>query len=55
MLQLSDRSVYLNFPSYNEETVEATFGTAYEWLVVVKNFYDPENLFSQNQNITPMV
>ena len=53
MQQFSDGSIYLNFPGFNEDTEEATFGTAYERLVAVKNAYDPENLFSQNQNITP--
>ena len=53
MQQFSDGSVYLNFPGFNEDTEEATFGAAHERLVAVKNAYDPENLFSHNQNITP--
>ena len=55
MQQFSDGSVYLNFPGFNEDTMEATFGAAYERLVAVKNTYDPENLFSRNQNIKPTV
>lgn len=56
MRQFSDGSVYLNFPGFledNDETMETTFGTAYERLVALKDEYDPTNVFSLNQNITP--
>ena len=56
MRQFSDGSVYLNFPGFledNDETMETTFGAAYERLVALKDEYDPTNVFSLNQNITP--
>jgi len=36
-----------------QSRVEATYGDNYERLVQIKNRYDPENLFSVNQNIKP--
>ncbi len=56
MRQFSDGSVYLNFPGFLEEgddMMRATFGPTYERLVVLKDEYDPTNLFSLNQNIAP--
>lgn len=56
MRQFSDGSVYLNFPGFLEEgddMMRTTFGPAYERLVVLKDEYDPTNLFSRNQNIAP--
>ena len=56
MRQFSDGSVYLNFPGFledNDETMETTFGSAYERLVALKDDYDPTNLFSLNQNVKP--
>src|SRR5438477_3054218 len=35
------------------ESVKAAYGANYERLVVVKNKYDPTNLFRHNQNIKP--
>ena len=35
--------------------IKAGYGVNYERLVVLKNKYDPINLFRHNQNITPMV
>ena len=56
MRQFSDGSVYLNFPGFLEEgedMMRSTFGPTYERLVALKDEYDPTNLFSLNQNITP--
>lgn len=56
MRQFSDGSVYLNFPGFLEEgddMMRTTFGPTYERLVTLKDEYDPGNLFSRNQNITP--
>ncbi|NUC73584.1 FAD-binding oxidoreductase [Haloterrigena sp. SYSU A558-1] len=56
MRQFSDGSVYLNFPGFLEEgddMMRTTFGPTYERLVALKDEYDPTNLFSLNQNITP--
>ncbi|RQG93335.1 FAD-binding oxidoreductase [Natrarchaeobius chitinivorans] len=56
MRQFSDGSIYLNFPGFledNDKTMETTFGAAYERLVALKDEYDPTNVFSRNQNITP--
>lgn len=57
MEEFSDGSRYLNFPGFLEEgetLVRTAFGPQYERLVVLKNKYDPMNLFRLNQNITPM-
>ncbi|MFC6767482.1 FAD-binding oxidoreductase [Natrinema soli] len=56
MRQFSDGSVYLNFPGFLEEgddMMRSTFGPTYDRLVALKDEYDPTNLFSLNQNITP--
>jgi FAD/FMN-containing dehydrogenase len=47
---------YLNFPGFLEEgerQLRASFGAHYERLVVVKNTWDPGNLFRLNHNIPP--
>jgi FAD/FMN-containing dehydrogenase len=48
-------AVYANYMSDDEgdQRVRAAFGRNYERLVVVKNRYDPANLFRVNQNIKP--
>ena len=56
MRQFSDGSVYFNFPGFledNDATMETTFGAAYERLQAVKDEWDPENVFSLNQNVKP--
>ena len=37
------------------ERVKATYRDNYERLVMLKNLYDPTNLFRHNQNIKPTV
>lgn len=37
----------------NQRRAEAAYGANYERLVSVKNEWDPQNLFSRNQNIHP--
>lgn len=45
---------YVNFMmEEGEDRVKATYGENYERLVSVKSKYDPNNLFSVNQNIKP--
>jgi FAD/FMN-containing dehydrogenase len=48
-------AVYANYLSDDEgdQRVRAAFGRNYERLVVVKNRYDPANLFRVNHNIKP--
>ncbi len=56
--QFSDGSRYLNFPGFQEEgesMMRSTFGPKYERLARLKKKYDPNNLFSLNQNIKPVV
>ncbi len=56
MQEFSDGSRYLNFPGFQEEGDEMmrkAFGPQYERLAALKNKYDPDNLFSLNQNIKP--
>lgn len=58
MQPFSDGSLYLNFPGFQEEgeaMMRTSFGPQYERLVALKNKYDPNNLFSLNQNIKPTV
>ena len=58
MQEFSDGSRYFNFPGLHEEGEEAvrtTFGAKYGKMVALKNKYDPDNLFSLNQNIKPTV
>lgn len=46
--------VYVNFLTADEgDRVKAAYGQNYERLTQVKRQYDPENLFSMNQNIKP--
>jgi len=50
----SSGGVYLNFVGdEGEERIRAAFGPAYERLAEVKRAYDPDNLFSGNQNVRP--
>jgi FAD/FMN-containing dehydrogenase len=54
----STGGVYLNFPGFAEEglsMIKKTFGENYDRLVEVKQKYDPDNFFSSNWNIIPMV
>jgi hypothetical protein len=54
--RFSDGGVYLNFPGFyeeGEELLRGAYGENYERLVVIKNKYDPTNLFRLNQNIKP--
>jgi FAD/FMN-containing dehydrogenase len=47
-------SVYVNFLTDDEaDRVSAAYGPNYARLVDVKTRYDPQNLFSHNQNIAP--
>ncbi|MFC3111342.1 FAD-binding oxidoreductase [Undibacterium arcticum] len=47
-------SVYVNFLTQDEAgRIGAAYGPNYQRLVQVKNKYDPDNLFRQNQNIKP--
>lgn len=46
--------VYVNFLTADEgDRVRAAYGANYDRLVQIKRKYDPENLFSTNQNIRP--
>ncbi len=56
MQTFSDGSRYLNFPGFQEEGDEMmrkTFGEKYARLQALKQEYDPNNVFSLNQNIKP--
>ncbi len=58
MQEFSDGTRYLNFPGFQEEgneMMKQSFGPQYERLVALKKKYDPNNLFSLNQNIKPSV
>ena len=45
---------YVNFMmDEGEERVKSTYGANYDRLVMIKNKYDPENVFRVNQNIKP--
>ena len=45
---------YVNFMmEEGENRVKASYGENYDRLVMIKNKYDPENLFRVNQNIKP--
>ena len=47
---------YVNFMmDEGTERVKATYRDNYERLVMLKNLYDPTNLFRVNQNIKPTV
>jgi FAD/FMN-containing dehydrogenase len=46
--------VYVNYLSEDEQNrAKAAYGDHYERLTALKNEWDPKNLFSVNQNITP--
>jgi len=45
--------VYVNFISEDEDRVKGAYGANYERLAKVKSKYDPDNFFSQNQNVRP--
>jgi len=48
-------SVYVNFLTGDEtDRTKAAYGPGYERLMAIKKKYDPNNLFSMNQNIRPM-
>lgn len=52
----SPGGLYVNFAGLGEEgenLVKAAYGSHYERLVMLKNKYDPSNLFRLNQNIKP--
>jgi hypothetical protein len=58
MQQFSTGGVNVNFLTGEEgdQRVRAAYGAAnYERLVVLKNKYDPQNMFRLNQNIPPSV
>jgi FAD/FMN-containing dehydrogenase len=47
--------VYVNFmPGDEPERIKAAYGPNYDRLVEIKRKYDPNNMFSLNQNIRPM-
>jgi FAD/FMN-containing dehydrogenase len=51
---LADGGVYVNFMTADEgDRVRAAYGANYDRLAQVKRKYDPDNLFSVNQNIRP--
>jgi len=54
---LTGGSVYINHIAGDDrpERVRASYGTNYEKLVLLKNEYDPTNLFRLNPNIRPTV
>lgn len=45
--------VYVNFISEDEDRVQGAYGVNYDRLAQVKAKYDPDNFFSQNQNVSP--
>jgi len=54
MAPYSTGGVYVNTLSHDEQDpVRAAYGTDYERLVDLKAQWDPDNLFSMNQNIDP--
>jgi FAD/FMN-containing dehydrogenase len=56
MRPFSNGGVYLNFPGFGEgdrALWRASHGANFERLRIVKDRYDPTNLFRMNQNIRP--
>jgi FAD/FMN-containing dehydrogenase len=56
MQPFSNGGVYLNFSGFGEgesDLWQASHGHNYERLAMVKQKYDPTNLFRMNQNIQP--
>jgi FAD/FMN-containing dehydrogenase len=54
MAPYSTGGVYVNFVgNEGEERVRAAYGPAYERLARIKARYDPDNVFSTNQNVRP--
>ncbi|HLJ81344.1 MAG TPA: BBE domain-containing protein, partial [Ktedonobacterales bacterium] len=48
------KGIYVNFlGDEGEERIRASYGDNYDRLVVLKNRYDPTNVFHRNQNIKP--
>ncbi len=48
--------VYLNYlGEEGAERVKAAYGDTFDWLVALKNKYDPTNFFRLNQNIKPVL
>ena len=45
--------VYVNFVSEGEDRVQAAYGSNYDRLGRLKRQFDPDNLFSVNQNVRP--
>lgn len=43
--------MYVNFTSEGEERVRAAYDGNYERLAHLKKRYDPDNLFTMNQNV----
>lgn len=56
MQPFSDDAVYVNYlGDEGDDRVRAAYGEHYERLAALKAKYDPENVFSNNQNIAPAV
>jgi FAD/FMN-containing dehydrogenase len=55
--RFSTGGTYVNFLTEDdgEDRIRAAYGTGYDRLVDVKTSWDPNNLFSNNQNIAPRI
>lgn len=52
---LSAGTAYINFmPADEADRVQEAYGASYHRLAMLKQRYDPSNLFRMNQNVTPM-